>query len=112
VYVGFRREAPSLGSLFAGVAVGIILSSFVTVLLTGYLFGIGVTDTLSYSLSVILVASIALFAAAFRARWSTNDPCRPIEPAARHTSAGFHSAFAVDGTPEKVKSDVALMQRD
>ena len=43
-----------------GIAVGLALSSFATVLLTGDLFGISVTDFATYSLSAALVAATAL----------------------------------------------------
>ena len=64
VYVGFRRDA--LQSVFppvvVGIALGLALASFLTVLLTGYLFGISVTDFATYAVSAALVAAAALSA--------------------------------------------------
>jgi hypothetical protein len=64
VYVGFRRDAPRsvFPPVVVGIALGLALASFLTVLLTGYLFGISVTDFGAYALSVALVAAAALSA--------------------------------------------------
>ena len=68
VYVGFRRDAPRLvfPPVVVGIALGLALASFVTVLLTGYLFGISVTDSGTYAMSAALVAAAALSAPSFR----------------------------------------------
>jgi hypothetical protein len=68
VWIGFRREVPRLGFpiVATGIAVGLALSSFATVLLTGYLFGISVTDFATYSMRAALVAAVALCAPRFK----------------------------------------------
>lgn len=63
-YIGFRGEAPDRGMVTAavGIAIGLALARATTWLLTGYLWGVSVTDLTTFVLSAAIVAGIVLFA--------------------------------------------------
>jgi hypothetical protein len=63
-YIGFRREAPHRGMATAvvGIAIGLGLARATTWLMTGYLWGISVTDLTTFVVSAGIVAGIVLFA--------------------------------------------------
>jgi hypothetical protein len=63
-YIGFRREAPHRGIATAavGIAIGLGLARATTWLLTGYLWGVSVTDPKTFVVSAGTIAGIVLFA--------------------------------------------------
>ena len=67
----FQLEFPIV---VARIAIGLALSSFATVLLTGYLFGISVTDSVTYSISAALVAAVAF--SGLISRWTERKLAR------------------------------------
>jgi hypothetical protein len=64
-YVGFRGEAPHLGiaTTAVGIAIGLALARATTWLLTGYLWGVSVTDLTTFMLSAGVVGGTVLCAA-------------------------------------------------
>jgi hypothetical protein len=67
-YIGFRGEAPPRGMATAavGIAIGLSLAAATTWLLTGYLWGVSVTDLTTFVISATTVAGIVLFASVER----------------------------------------------
>ena len=63
-YIGFRGEAPHRGmaTTAVGIAIGLGLARATTWLLTGYLWGVSVTDLTTFVVSAGIVAGIVLFA--------------------------------------------------
>lgn len=63
-YIGFRGEALDRGMATAavGIAIGLGLAAATTWLLTGYLWGVSVTDLTTFVVSATTVAGIVLFA--------------------------------------------------
>lgn len=63
-YIGFRGEAPNRGmaTTAVGIAIGLGLAAATTWLLTGYLWGVSVTDLTTFLVSATTVGGIVLFA--------------------------------------------------
>jgi hypothetical protein len=74
-YIGFRGEVPRLGmaTTAVGIAVGLGLARTTTWLLTGYLWGVSVTDLTTFGLSAGIVAGTVLFASLFDRRPAPKD---------------------------------------
>lgn len=63
-YIGFRGETPHRGMATAavGIVIGLGLARAITWLLTGYLWGVSVTDLTTFVAGAAIVAGIVLFA--------------------------------------------------
>jgi hypothetical protein len=64
---------PGIAKIAAGIALGLSMSSVATNLLTGYLFGVSVTDLATFVVSSVLVAGVAVSAWRLKSR-----PARPV----------------------------------
>jgi hypothetical protein len=75
LYVGFRGERLSRGiaATAVGLAIGLGLSLTATRLLTGYLFGISVTDVTVFAASASIVLAVVLLACLFQGRPAPKD---------------------------------------
>jgi hypothetical protein len=81
LWFSFRGEilGSSIAKIAAGISLGLSVSSVVTILLTGYLFGVSVTDPVTFVVSSVLVAGVAVLARRLKSR--------PARPVASHSCA-------------------------
>jgi hypothetical protein len=70
LWFSFRDESlvSSIAKIAGGIAIGLGVSSVATNLLTGYLFGVSVTDLATFVVSSVLVAGVAVSARRLKSR--------------------------------------------
>jgi hypothetical protein len=86
-YIGFRWEAPDRGMATAavGIAIGLGLAAATTWLLTGYLWGVSVTDLTTFVVSATTVAGIVLFASLVGHSALPGPTVHPVDGRGRQT---------------------------